>query len=91
MYRIAKADIPALLAAIAAKGELYLPVNTAGKTNFAPWSEDADVDLETLKTVRSGKDVFFPRAKISTPATAPTASCPSPQRSWKTRISLSSA
>ncbi|MBE6959740.1 MAG: 4Fe-4S ferredoxin [Ruminococcaceae bacterium] len=63
MYRIAKADIPALLAAIAAKGELYLPVNTAGKTNFAPWSEDADVDLETLKTVRSGKDVFFPQSE----------------------------
>ncbi|MBO5323509.1 MAG: 4Fe-4S dicluster domain-containing protein [Oscillospiraceae bacterium] len=63
MYRIAKTDIPSLLAAIAAKGDLYLPVNTAGKTNFDAWSEDANVDLDTLKTVRSGKDIFFPQSE----------------------------
>ena len=63
MYRIAKKDIPALLAKLAAQGDLYVPVSTAGKTNFAPWSEDAQVDLDTLKTVRSPKDVFFPQSE----------------------------
>ena len=63
MYRIAKNDIPSLLAAIAQKGDLYLPVKTAGKTNFAAYTEDAEVDLNTLKTVRSGKDIFFPQSE----------------------------
>ena len=63
MYRIAKKGIPALLAKLAAKGDLYVPVSTAGKTNFAPWSEDSQVDLDTLKTVRSPKDVFFPQSE----------------------------
>ncbi len=63
MYRIAKTDLPALLAKIGAKGDLYLPVKTAGKTNFGPWTETADVDLDTLKTVRSGKDIFFPQSE----------------------------
>ena len=63
MYRITKASIPSLLAAIAEKGDLYLPVKTAGKTNFAAYTENANVDLDTLKTVRSGKDIFFPQSE----------------------------
>ena len=63
MDRIAKKDIPALLARIAGQGDLYVPVSVAGKTNFAPWTEDAAVDLDTLKTVRSPKDVFFPQSE----------------------------
>ncbi len=63
MYRIAKTALPALLAKLAGLGDLYLPVKTAGKTNFAPWTETADVDLDTLKTVRSGKDIFFPQSE----------------------------
>lgn len=63
MYKIGKKNLPQLYKAIASGYGLYLPVKTAGKTNFAPWQEDADVDLLTLKTVRSPKDVFFPQSE----------------------------
>ena len=63
MLKIAKSNIPALLERIGGFGGLYLPVKTAGKTNFAPWTETAEVDLCTLKTVRSGKDIFFPQSE----------------------------
>ena len=63
MYRIAKDNLNALYAAIAASKELYLPVKSAGKTNFTHWTEGAEVDLLTLKTVRSPKDAFFPQSE----------------------------
>ena len=31
--------------------------------NFAAWSEEAEVSLETLKTVKSPKDAFFPQSE----------------------------
>ena len=63
MWKIAKKDLPALYARIGESRELYLPVKTAGKTNFAPWEAGCEVDIETLKTVRSPKDVFFPQSE----------------------------
>ena len=63
MYRILKSNVTTLLARIAESRDLYLPVKTAGKTNFASWSEDSEVDLDTLKTVRSPKDAFFPQSE----------------------------
>ena len=63
MYRIKKTDLPALYAAIAEKMDLFLPVKAAGKTNFAQWTEDACVDIDTLKTVKSPKDAFFPQSE----------------------------
>lgn len=63
MYKIAKENLPALFRMIAADRELYLPVQISGQTNFAAWTEDAQVDLDTLKTVKSPKDVFFPQSE----------------------------
>ena len=63
MYKINKADLGALFARIAQTRELYLPVKAAGKTNYAAWDENAQVDLDTLKTVRSPKDAFFPQSE----------------------------
>ena len=63
MYKIAKSNLPALFRTIAEAKELYLPIQTAGQVNFGPWSEDADVDIETLKSVKSPKDVFFPQSE----------------------------
>ena len=63
MRKIKKSDLGKLFARIAQKQALYLPVKTAGKTNFAAWEEDAQVDLDTLKTVRSPKDAFFPQSE----------------------------
>jgi len=59
MYRIQKSDLPKLYAAMSNVGDLILPVKTAGKTNYAVWNADAQVDIETLKTVKSPKDAFF--------------------------------
>ena len=47
MYRIQKTDLPKIYAAIAQLGDLILPVKSAGKTNYALWSADAQVDIET--------------------------------------------
>ena len=49
MYKIAKSNLPALFRAIAETKELYLPIRRAGQVNFGPWSEDAEVDVETLR------------------------------------------
>ena len=63
MKRIALENLPKLYAAIAEKQTLLLPVKTAGKTNYGVWTEDAEVDLQTLKTVKSAKDAFFPQSE----------------------------
>ena len=62
MYKIAKENLSALFRAIAGEQELYLPVKISGQTNYAAWTEDAEVDLDTLKTVKSAKDSFFPQS-----------------------------
>ena len=63
MKRIALDNLPKLYAAIGEKQSLFLPVKIAGQTNFGLWTEDAQVDLGTLKTVKSAKDVFFPQSE----------------------------
>ena len=63
MYKIKKSELNTLFAKIAENNGLYLPVKTAGKTNYAAWSTDARVDLDTLKTVKSPKDAFFPQSE----------------------------
>ena len=63
MYKIKKENLTALFRAIAAEQELYVPVKSAGKVNFGPWSEDAEVDIDTLKSVKSPKDIFFPQSE----------------------------
>ncbi|MGN0182891.1 MAG: 4Fe-4S dicluster domain-containing protein [Candidatus Ornithomonoglobus sp.] len=63
MYKTAKASLPQLYKAIAGENALYLPIKRAGQTNFAPWTEGAEVDIQTLKTVKSAKDAFFPQSE----------------------------
>ena len=63
MYKISKNNLNALYAAIAQQNDLFLPVKTAGQTNFGLWTEAADVDIDTLKTVKSAKDIFFPQSE----------------------------
>lgn len=60
MFKIAKSKLPELLKAIAAQQELFLPVNNNGQVNFAAWFEGCNADIETLKTVKSPKDMVFP-------------------------------
>lgn len=63
MLKINKSNLAALFARISEKNDLFLPVKSAGKTNFAAWDEAAEVDLDTLKTVKSPKDAFFPQSE----------------------------
>ena len=63
MYKIAKENLSALFQSIAESQELYLPVEVSGQVNFKAWTQDANVSLETLKTVKSPKDAFFPQSE----------------------------
>ena len=63
MYKIAKENLSALFQSIAENQELYLSVEVSGQVNFKAWTQDANVSLETLKTVKSPKDAFFPQSE----------------------------
>ncbi len=60
MLKIAKERLNELYAKIAETMGIYLPVKKAGEVNYAVWSEGKEVSLETLKTVKSPKGMFFP-------------------------------
>ena len=63
MYQIKKDRLPELFAAMAKAQDLFLPVRKCDQTNYGLWSEEVQVDLDTLKTVKSGKDCFFPQSE----------------------------
>ncbi len=63
MKKISRANVNALYAAISAAYPLYLPVKKAGQVNYGLWEEGAEVSVETLKTVKSPKDLFFPQSE----------------------------
>lgn len=63
MYKIAKENLSALFRSIAEDRELYLPIKASGQVNFAAYTQEAEVDLDTLKSVRSPKDAFFPQSE----------------------------
>ncbi|MEA4824568.1 MAG: 4Fe-4S dicluster domain-containing protein [Clostridiaceae bacterium] len=56
-------DIPALLAKIAESRKVYLPVNGAdGHAHYQEWANGVHLS-DTLNTVRSAKDFFFPQTE----------------------------
>ena len=59
MLKIAKENLNALYGAIAAN----MPIKRAGQVNYGPWSDGEEVSIETLKTVKSPKDAFFPQSE----------------------------
>ena len=63
MYKIAKENLSALFRKIAQANELYLPVKNGNQVNFGAWTEESEVSLDTLKTVKSAKDAFFPQSE----------------------------
>lgn len=63
MYQIKKDRLPELFAAMAQTQDLFLPIRKADQTNYGLWTEEVQVDLDTLKTVKSGKDCFFPQSE----------------------------
>ena len=63
MLKIAKERLNELYAKINESMGLFIPVKKAGEVNYAVWSEDKEVSLETLKTVKSPKNAFFPQTE----------------------------
>ena len=63
MFKIARNNLPALFRKIKEQRELYLPIRAADQVNYGVYTEGADVSLETLKTVKSPKDAFFPQSE----------------------------
>ena len=63
MLKIAKERLNELYAKINESMGLFIPIKRAGEVNYAVWSEGKEVSLETLKTVKSPKNAFFPQTE----------------------------
>ncbi|MDO4522942.1 MAG: 4Fe-4S dicluster domain-containing protein [Eubacteriales bacterium] len=63
MYKMKIENMNALFRTISGTQDLITPIRSAGQTNFGLWTEEASVDLHTLKTAKSGKDAFFPQSE----------------------------
>ncbi len=63
MKKITKADLAALLRFIGENQPLYIPGRVSGQTNYVRYDENTVVDLDTLKTVKSAKEAFFPQSE----------------------------
>ena len=63
MLKIAKERLNDLYAKINETMGLFIPVKRAGEVNYAVWGEGKEVSLETLKTVKSPKNMFFPQTE----------------------------
>ena len=63
MYQIAKARLGELFARIAESGELILPLESSGTSQYGTWTPEEEVCLDRLNTVRSAKDCFFPQTE----------------------------
>ena len=63
MLKIAKERLNDLYEKINETMGLFIPIKRAGEVNYAVWSEGKEVSLETLKTVKSPKNAFFPQTE----------------------------
>lgn len=63
MIKISKSKQNQLFEKISLSMPLYLPVRKAGEVNYGLWEKDSEVSYETLKTVKSAKDFFFPQSE----------------------------
>ena len=63
MKKIRNENLTALFRLIAGGQELIAPLENGGQVNFGVWNEDAQVNLDVLKSVKSPKDAFFPQSE----------------------------
>ncbi|MEW5784174.1 MAG: 4Fe-4S dicluster domain-containing protein [Bacillota bacterium] len=61
---IKKEHLAHLWERLASNGPLYLPVKEGPALLFKPWREGAAVDLETVSSTVSPKEVFLPRDEV---------------------------
>lgn len=63
MLKISKENLNGLYRKLSAVMPLYMPLKKAGEVNYGLWTEGAESSVETLKTVKSPKDLFFPQSE----------------------------
>lgn len=63
MIKINRKNERAFYDALSAKIPLYLPLKKAGEVNYGLYTTEAVTDIDTLKTVKSPKDFFFPQSE----------------------------
>ncbi len=63
MRKISMNSISRVLEKISEGYDLYVPISNNGKTDFGLWENGTEADFNTLKTVKSPKDVFFPQSE----------------------------
>lgn len=63
MIKIKRENEAKVYQLIAEKNDLYLPVKKAGQVNYGKYEDGVEVSLDTLKTVKSAKDFFFPQSE----------------------------
>ena len=63
MKAILKDKLNLLYEEISKKCELYLPTKEKGALNFKKFDGENEVDIESLQTVKSAKDFFFPQTE----------------------------
>ena len=63
MIKIKRENLNLFFKAISEKTPLYLPLRSAGEVNYGKYSENSEVALDVLKTVKSPKDFFFPQSE----------------------------
>ena len=63
MFKISRENLGEFYKTLAAKMPLFLPTRKAGEVNFGYYEEGAEVDIDTLKSVKSPKGVFFPQSE----------------------------
>ena len=63
MVKIKREKLGELYSLISAAKRLYIPAKKAGQTNYEIFTEETEVDLDTLKTVKSAKELYFPQSE----------------------------
>ena len=63
MFKISRENLGEFYKTLAGKMPLFLPIRKAGEVNFGYYEEGAEVDIDTLKSVKSPKGVFFPQSE----------------------------
>ena len=63
MIKILRDNLQKVYQKIAESKDLYLPINKANEVNYGKYENGVNVSIETLKTVKSAKDFFFPQSE----------------------------
>ena len=63
MKKLSMANLDQWLGSLAKDRRVILPIQQAGQVNYGVWTPEDEVRLDTLRTVKSAKDAFFPQVE----------------------------